>query len=100
MFRGTTPQLEFSFNYNLEDLNIQSFYITLKQGNNTVAEKELNDITIVKEKAIINLTQEDTLSMIANIPVSIQARLKINNKVYATNILSVGVSSILKEGVI
>lgn len=100
MFRGTTPQLEFSFNYNLEDLNIQSFYITLKQENNTVAEKELNDITIVKEKAIINLTQEETLSMIANIPVSIQARLKINNKVYATNILSVGVSSVLKEGVI
>ncbi len=81
-------------------MNIQSFYITLKQENNTVAEKELNDITIVKEKAIINLTQEETLAMIANIPVSIQARLKINNKVYATNILSVGVSSVLKEGVI
>ena len=100
MFRGTTPQLEFSFDYNLEDLNIQSFYITLKQANNTVAEKELNDITIVKEKAIISLTQEETLSMSATIPVSIQARLKINNKVYATNILSVGVSSVLKEGVI
>lgn len=100
MFRGTTPTLEFIFAYNLEDLNIKAFYITIKQGNILIAEKELEDITIEKEKAIIELTQEDTLKISGTTLLSIQARLKIDDKAYATNIITTGASSILKDGVI
>lgn len=100
MFRGTTPKLEFIFDYNLEELNIEEFYITIKQGNKLISEKQLKDITISKNKAIIKLTQSETLSMKETYNVLMQARLKVNGEVYATDIVSVGVASILKDGTI
>lgn len=100
MFRGTTPKLEFIFDYNLEDLNIEEFYITIKQGNKLISEKQLKDINISKNKAIIKLTQSETLSMKETYNVLMQARLKVNGEAYATDIVSVGVASILKDGTI
>lgn len=100
MFRGTTPKLEFIFDYNLEELNIEEFYITIKQGNKLISEKQLKDITISKNKAIIKLTQSETLSMKETYNVLMQARLKVNGEAYATDIVSVGVASILKDGTI
>ena len=100
MFRVTTPKLEFIFDYNLEELNIEEFYITIKQGNKLISEKQLKDITISKNKAIIKLTQSETLSMKETYNVLMQARLKVNGEVYATDIVSVGVASILKDGTI
>lgn len=100
MFRGTTPKLEFIFDYNLEDLNIEEFYITIKQCNKLISEKSLKDITISKNKAIISLTQSETLSMKETYNVLMQARLKVNGEAYATDIVSVGVASILKDGTI
>lgn len=100
MFRGTTPKLEFIFDYNLEDLNIEEFYITIKQGSKLISEKSLKDITISKNKAIISLTQSETLSMKETYNVLMQARLKVNGEAYATDIVSVGVASILKDGTI
>lgn len=100
MFRGTTPKLEFIFDYNLEDLNIEEFYITIKQGSKLISEKSLKDITISKNKAIISLTQSETLSMKETYNVLMQARLKVNGEAYATDIVSVGVAAILKDGVI
>lgn len=100
MFRGTTPKLEFIFDYNLEDLNIEEFYITIKQGSKLISEKSLKDITISKNKAIISLTQSETLSMRETYNVLMQARLKVNGEAYATDIVSVGVAAILKDGVI
>ena len=100
MFRGTTPKLEFIFDYNLEELNIEEFYITIKQGNKLISEKQLKDITISKNKAILKLTQSETLSMKETYNVLMQARLKVNGEVYATDIVSVGVASILKDGTI
>ena len=100
MFRGTTPKLEFIFDYNLEELNIEEFYITIKQGNKLISEKQLKDIIISKNKAIIKLTQSETLSMKETYNVLMQARLKVNGEAYATDIVSVGVASILKDGTI
>ena len=100
MFRGTTPKLEFIFDYNLEELNIEEFYITIKQGNKLISEKQLKDITISKNKAIIKLTQSETLTMKETYNVLMQARLKVNGEAYATDIVSVGVASILKDGTI
>lgn len=100
MFRGTTPKLEFIFDYNFEDLNIEEFYITIKQGSKLISEKSLKDITISKNKAIISLTQSETLSMKETYNVLMQARLKVNGEAYATDIVSVGVASILKDGTI
>lgn len=100
MYRGTTPNFELIFDYNLEDFDIEKFYVTIKQGNKLIIEKELKDITIDKEKAIITLTQEDTLKMEGASIVLVQAKLKINGLVYSTNIVSTGIADILKEGVI
>ena len=98
MFRGTTPTLNFIFAYNLEELNIKGMYITFKQDNEVVPEKKLSELEIVENKVTINLTQTETLLMQANKPIYIQARIKINDESYATNIIMTTVKSILKDG--
>ncbi len=98
MFRGTTPQISLDFKINLEELNILAFYITFSQGFQEVLEKSLEEITISKNIASVNLTQKDTLNLLANQKVSIQARLKIDDKAYVTNVVEDEVYGILKDG--
>ena len=82
----------------LEQLNIAAFYLSFKQGNEIVLEKELQDLEIDKNKVSIQLTQQDTLKMNANNVVYIQGRIKVDNEAYATNIIKTTLSDILKEG--
>lgn len=98
MYRGTTPTLNFLFDMDLEQLNIAAFYLSFKQGNEIVLEKELQDLEIDKNKVSIQLTQQDTLKMNANNVVYIQGRIKVDNEAYATNIIKTTLSDILKEG--
>ena len=100
MFRGTTPTLNFKFKYNLEELNIIALYYTFKQNDTVVFEKSLSDITITNNIISISLTQEETLKISADSIVKIQGRFLIDNKAYATNVIQVKASDILKDGVI
>ena len=98
MYRGTTPTLNFVFDIDLEQLNIESFYVSFKQGNEIILEKELQDLAITKNKVSIQLTQQETLKMSTNNVVYIQGRIKIDGKAYATNIIKTTLSDVLKEG--
>lgn len=82
MRRGTTPTLQITVT-GLTDIEVQNLYLTLRQGQTTT------------------LTQEETLSLVAKVDVALQLRvLSTNNTAYASNIVTVPVEAILKEGVI
>lgn len=100
MYRGTTPTLIFKFKFDIESLLIDKLYITFTQNGTIVLEKGLDDIVIDKKKVFVTLSQEETLLFSANDIISIQARLKIEDKAYASTVIKTNLQGILKEGVI
>ena len=99
MRRGTTPTLQITVT-GLTDIEIQNLYLTLRQGQITI-EKTESGVSIDGEVITATLTQEETLSLVAKVDVALQLRvLSANNTAYASNIVTVPVEAILKEGVI
>lgn len=99
MRRGTTPTLQITVT-GLTDIEVQNLYLTLRQGQTTI-EKTESGVTIDGEVISATLTQEETLSLVAKVDVALQLRvLSTNNTAYASNIITVPVEAILKEGVI
>ena len=99
MYRGTTPTLNFNFEFNLDEVDITEFYITFSQRNQIVFEKTLEDLEISENKATVQLTQQDTLKLMGSAVVYIQARFKIGeDQVYATNVITTSANAILKDG--
>ena len=99
MRRGTTPTLQITVT-GLTDIEAQNLYLTLRQGQTTI-EKTEADVSIDGEVITATLTQEETLSLVAKVDVALQLRvLSTNNTAYASNIVTVPVEAILKEGVI
>lgn len=103
MYRGTTPTLVFNLSQNktLDLNNVDQIWVTLKNSTYTHNwDKDSCDIDTENKKISITLTQEETLAL----PVSkVQAQIRIlltNGKALATNIVTMDVKSILKEGVI
>lgn len=100
LFRGTTPTLNFIFNYNLEDLNITNLYVTFSQNGETKLERTLGELEISKNKIRTSLSQEETLKFVADRTIYIQIRMKVDGNAYATNIIKTTLNDILKDGVI
>lgn len=99
MRRGTTPTLQITVT-GLTDIEVQNLYLTLRQGQTTI-EKTESGVTIDGEVISATLTQDETLSFVAKVDVALQLRvLSTNNTAYASNIVTVPVEAILKEGVI
>lgn len=99
MRRGTTPTLQITVT-GLTDIEVQNLYLTLRQGQTTI-EKTESGVTIDGEVISATLTQEESLSLVAKVDVALQLRvLSTNNTAYASNIVTVPVEAILKEGVI
>jgi hypothetical protein len=99
--RGTTPLWVFTFPF--DPANFQILYLTVTQGCGTVFEKELSDLTIDSSAMTVSylLTQEETLSFTAKVPVLIQFRGKDKNGIaWASEILQDDVNRVLKDGVI
>lgn len=98
MRRGTTPTNTFTVDVDLTQA--EALYITYKQGGRTVIEKKLADITVTAEALTVTLTQTDTLKLRSgNVEIQIRARL-IGGEALASEIMTVPVEAILKEGVI
>ena len=106
MYRGTTPSIVLKVNSDLDLSEMSEIWVTLK---NKSAEKTytLEQLEVNAEEHTIGLTmsQEDTLafetcgSLVGK--VEIQARfLDEGGLAYASNIASIELSRILKEGVI
>ena len=100
MYRGTTPTLNFKFKHNLTELNITALYLTFSQNDTVILEKTLEEIEIVDNTIKVNLSQEETLKIEDKKVLHIQARIKVDEKAYATNIIKTSLNAILKEGVI
>lgn len=110
MRRGTTPTLTFTLPY---DIAISALYITFVQGDKTILEKTIDDVTIDGNKITLSLTQDDTLLFEAPLSqpqppfskmpdiVLIQLRLRDENgNAVASQIIKTTVDAILKDGVI
>lgn len=104
MYRGTTPTLIFnlSSNPNLDLSEVAEVWVTLKYATYTKTwERAECSIDTEHKKISVTLTQEDTLEMPVTNKMQAQIRMLMNNgSALATNIVTLDVSAILKEGVI
>ena len=96
MIRGTTPKLEFILPFDTS--LIAEMYITLTQNGTTTLEKTLSDCNCSGTSVSLTLTQEDTLGLRQG---EMQIRVRTTaGEALASDIMSVHVGRILKEGVI
>ena len=100
MTRGTTPVNRFRcVGQDLTDVDV--LYITYAQYDNIVLEKTKADCEIDWEYVSLMLTQEETLSFVADEPVKIQIRGRYpDGSAFATNIVTVPINNVIKDGVI
>ncbi len=99
MYRGTTPKLTFNVHFDVSRINV--LWITFKQGSKIKFEKQFSDCVIVTEKnqIIVNLTQQETLSLNANTDLNIQIRVGFKNgKRAASKLITTYVDEILHDG--
>ena len=96
MRRGTTPTLTISTDINLTEAS--NFYLTFKQGDRIIFEKELDDVTITEETVSVWLTQAETLALKDGRMVSFQIRATLGDQKVASNIMTAKVDEILKGG--
>ena len=99
MRRGTTPVNHISTDMDLTGAT--ALYVTYQQNDETVLEKTLQDATITEKEVAIQLSQEDTLLFEEGSKVYVQLRAVLpDGNCVASNIMSVKVEKILKDGVI
>lgn len=99
MYRGTNPIIEMELN--CDTSLIEVMYVTFKQGNGVVFEKEASACTFDGTKASVQLTQEETLLLKAGVPLLVQVRVKLTDgRVMASEIERLNVLDVFKEGVI
>ena len=101
MIRGTTPVLEFTLPFDTDLL--EEAYVTISQRGTVVIEKSIDKCTLEHNMLSVKLSQEETLELIAqrNLRAEIQLRvLTRDGEALASNIETVDVGRILKDGVI
>lgn len=100
MTRGTTPTIVLKLKTELQMKEMKQIWVTLQ---NLVYEKTFTKETlqILTDNSIaIQLSQEDTLKFVEG-TIEVQVRiLTMSDKAYATNIKTLSIKKILKEGVI
>ena len=100
MKRGTTPTHTFSVDVDLTSATV--IYLTYKQGNETIVERDINNMTVTSDSIQVRLTQEETLlfNTAVNIQIQIRAGFSDGSRI-ASDILTVSpAGQILKDGVI
>ena len=100
MYRGTTPTLTFGLPFATD--NIKSLYITFVDKNDSIVlEKDIASCTLSGKSVSVTLTQEETLALEGRSETRIQLRVLDNNgTALASDIITVQVKEILKDGVI
>lgn len=97
MYRGTTPT--FTFNLPIEAETITKLVVAFRQIGTAVAfEKELDDCTVSENTVSCSLTEEETLEMKAGYKMEIQLRVAVGEARMASQIFTVPVERILKDG--
>ena len=99
MIRGTNPTLTFTLPFEVK--TIQKMWVTFSQNDKEVFTLNKEDCELNGNNVMLQLSQEQTLSLLSNVRVEIQLRvLTFNNASLASNIIKVSVERILKGGVI
>ena len=101
MIRGTTPTLEFKLPFDTS--LIAKMYITMTQNGKTALEKTLSDCNCSGRSVSLTLTQEDTLKLQQQPRSQAEIQIRVRTtagEALASDIMSVYVGRILKEGVI
>ncbi len=76
-------------------------YITFRQGKEIILEKTIDDVKVDGKNITLPLSQEDTLKFAAPYPICIQLRIRDKGgNAIASEIITIGAETILKEGVI
>lgn len=102
MYRGTTPSIVFNVNPDFDLSKVVEVWVTLKNSINektfTISEVE---VEAEEHTLTIMLTQEDTLAFKILDTCEAQIRfLDEDGLAYASNIVTLNIGRILKEGVI
>ena len=95
MIRGTTPVIKLTLPMQID---FDVLYITFRQGEENILEKTLTDVTIDGTTIFLPLSQADTLLFDQGNTVWVQLRGKVGEIAYASKIMRVAVSDILKGG--
>lgn len=97
MYRGTTPT--FKFTLPIAAASITKLSITFRQPGGANIEKTLDDVIREDKTITATLTEEETLSLRAKIfPLEIQMRAAVDETRLVSQIWTVPVNRILKDG--
>lgn len=97
MYRGTTPT--FTFRLPIAADTITKLSITFRQPGGVSIEKTLDDVTLDGQTVTATLTEAETLSLCATkFPLEIQLRVGVGEARMASQIWTVPVERILKDG--
>lgn len=98
MYRGTTPTIGFQLPF--ECSNIRLLNIAFAQDNKVIFEKTMNDCDLTGRIIMVQLREDETLSLNHRKELEIQLRVAIGNNKLASNIIKTNIGRILKEGVL
>lgn len=99
MYRGTTPKLIFSVNFDVAE--VSTLWITFKQSKNIMFEKQLADCVLDSDNSqiICDLSEQETLQLLPNVDLDIQLRVGFNNgKKAVSKLITTYVNDILHDG--
>lgn len=97
--RGATPTNTFKVHVDLTSAVVM--YVTYKQMDRTILEKDISEITIETDKIRVSMTQEESLKFIENKPVEIQIRARLSDdSAHVSKVVRTTATELLKEGVI
>lgn len=101
LIQGTTPTHRFTLPSSMHHIVPTVLYITYSQRGAVRLEKTLTDVTIANGIISTQLTQEDTNAFKSPYDIQVQIRFRTGDgRAYASNVVTIGVASSLKSGVI
>ena len=98
MYRGTTPTLTFRLPIDTGSITVLS--IAVAQGRQVKIEKTLSDVYLDGNVISCTLTEDETLSLTAgaSVEAKIQLRVGVGEQRMASQIFTVPVERILRDG--
>ena len=98
MYRGTTPTLTFRLPIDTGSITVLS--VAVAQGRQVKIEKTLSDVHVDGNVISCTLTEDETLSLTAgaSVEAKIQLRVGVGEQRMASQIFTVPVERILRDG--
>lgn len=98
MYQATTPT--HTFHLPFETTGISKLVLTYRQSGRAAVTKTVDDVVMLGKTISVTLTQEETNKFTDARPVMAQLRLRIGEKVMASNIIKIDMEEALNREVI